>query len=114
MSDEIELGVEPEGEKLDALEKKYQEQMRQIVSQKIELPISTLPDMLKEQINLSPDFQRRNRWDVEKRSRFIESIIMNVPVPPVFLGENEYSNYLVLDGRQRLTAIFEFLKNNYK
>jgi hypothetical protein len=98
----------------NALEQKYSEQMRQIVSQKIDLPISTLPDMIKDQINLNPDFQRRDRWDQEKQSRFIESIIMNVPVPPVFLGEDEYGSYVVLDGRQRLTAIKEFLNNTFK
>ena len=96
------------------LEQKYREQMRQIISQKIELPISTLPEMIREQINLNPDFQRRDRWNQEKQSRFIESIIMNVPIPPVFLGESEYGTYVVLDGRQRLTAIHEFLRNTYK
>jgi hypothetical protein len=109
---EIELGTEAAEPEMP-LEEKYREQMRQIVSQKIELPISTLPAMIKGQINLSPDFQRRNRWDDERRSRFIESIIMNVPIPPVFLGEDEYGKYVVLDGRQRLTAISEFLKNTF-
>jgi hypothetical protein len=103
--------VEPES---SALEQKYSEQMRQIVSQKIDLPISTLPEMIKEQINLNPDFQRRDRWDEEKQSRFIESIIMNVPIPPVFLGEDQYGTYVVLDGRQRLTAIKDFLSNAFK
>jgi len=96
-----------------SLERKYQEQMRQIVSQKIELPISTLPSMIKEQIDLKPEFQRRGRWDIERRSQFIESIIMNVPIPPVFLGEDDYGKYEVLDGRQRLTAVFEFMRNTY-
>ena len=97
-----------------ALEQKYSKEMRQIVSQKIDLPISTLPEMIKEQIDLNPDFQRRDRWDVEKQSRFIESIIMNVPIPPVFLGEDQYGKYVVLDGRQRLTAIKDFLSNVFK
>lgn len=111
---EIDLGDEAAVEPETPLEEKYREQMRQIISQKIELPISTLPAMINEQINLSPDFQRRDRWDEERRSRFIESIIMNVPIPPVFLGEDEYGKYVVLDGRQRLTAINEFLKNTYR
>lgn len=110
---EVDFGDQPASDDTP-LEEKYREQMRQIVSQKIELPISTLPEMIKEQINLNPDFQRRDRWNVEKQSRFIESIIMNVPVPPVFLGENEYGNYVVLDGRQRLTAIHEFQKNAFQ
>lgn len=97
----------------DPLEEKYVKQMRQIYPQKIELPISTLRMMIKEQIKLNPDFQRRDRWDNKKRSRFVESIIMNVPIPPVFLGEDKYGQYVVLDGRQRLTAIHEFLKNSY-
>lgn len=114
MPDEkIELGEDAPGETLSALEAKYRDQMRQIVSQKLDLPISTLVEMIDEQINLSPDFQRRDIWNLEKRSRFIESIIMNVPVPPVFLGEDEYGSYVVLDGRQRLTALYEFLKNHY-
>src|ERR1017187_1326406 len=70
--------------------------------------------MIKDQIDLNPIFQRRDRWDQVKQSRFIESIIMNVPIPPIFLGEDEYGSYVVLDGRQRLTAIDEFLKNTFK
>jgi hypothetical protein len=114
VEDLVELGEEAAEPPPTALEEKYNKQMRQIVSQKIDLPISTLPGMIKEQINLNPDFQRRDRWDQDKQSRFIESIIMNVPIPPVFLGEDQYGSYVVLDGRQRLTAINEFLKNTYK
>lgn len=103
----------PELDVDDALEKKYAKQMRQIHPQKIELPISTLKAMVEDQIGLNPDFQRRDRWDTKKQSRFVESIIMNVPVPPVFLGEDRYGSYVVLDGRQRLTAIYEFLRGSY-
>lgn len=110
----IEFGEEPAEPGTTALEQKYSKEMRQIVSQKIDLPISTLPEMIKEQIDLNPEFQRRDRWDVEKQSRFIESIIMNVPIPPVFLGEDQYGKYVVLDGRQRLTAIKDFMSNIYK
>lgn len=95
----------------DDLEKKYREQMRQIVTQKIDLPVSALPAMLDSQIKLNPEFQRRDRWDTVRQSRLIESLFMNVPIPPVFLGEDEYGHYVVLDGRQRLTAIKEFLNN---
>lgn len=103
--------VEPEGEGLAGFEKKYKTQMRQIVTQKIDLPISTLPAMLLDQIKIDPEFQRRDRWDEDRQSRLIESLIMNVPIPAVFLGEDEYGHYVVLDGRQRLTAIQNFLNN---
>ena len=102
---------EDEDGHLGDFEKKYKDQMRQIVTQRLDLPISTLPTMLKEQIKINPDFQRRDRWDNLRQSRLIESLIMNVPIPPVFLGEDEYGFYVVLDGRQRLTAIRDFLNN---
>lgn len=57
---------------------------------------------------LQPDFQRRARWSQGKQSRLIESFIMNVPIPPVFLYEYEYSKFQVMDGLQRLTAIKAF------
>lgn len=108
--EEMEEG-EREEEGLAGFEKKYKTQMRQIVTQKIDLPISTLPAMLQDQIKINPEFQRRDRWDEDRQSRLIESLIMNVPIPPVFLGEDEYGQYVVLDGRQRLTAIQNFLNN---
>lgn len=108
----IEKDEGEEGESnLDDFEKKYRDQMRQIVTQKLDLPISALPGMLESQIKLNPDFQRRDRWSIEQQSRLIESLFMNVPIPPVFLGEDKYGSYVVLDGRQRLTAIRDFLNN---
>jgi hypothetical protein len=62
---------------------------------------------------LNPDFQRRHRWNRQKQSRLIESFIMNVPIPPIFLYEVEYSKYEVMDGLQRMTAIFEFYKDKF-
>lgn len=104
----------PDDRSLSSLEAKYGEQMRQIFPTKIDLPWLTLKTQIDEQINLRPDFQRRDRWSNEKRSRFIESVIMNVPVPPVFLGEEEYGKYVVLDGRQRLTAAYKFLSHELR
>ncbi len=92
---------------------KYESLTRQIFPQKVELPVSTLRTMVSEQIDLAPTFQRRDVWDVQKQSKFIESLIMNVPVPPVFMGEDNYGKYVVLDGRQRLTAIVKFMNNEY-
>ena len=99
---------------LSGIEQKYRSQMRQIFPSRIDLPMFTLVGQIDAQIDLRPNFQRRDRWNTAKRSKFIESIIMNVPVPPVFLGEEEYGKYVVLDGRQRLTSAYRFLKNEFK
>lgn len=63
-----------------------------------------------ELINVSPSYQRRLRWTRKKRSLLIESFLLNIPIPPIFLFESDYNEYEVIDGRQRLDAIREFAK----
>lgn len=62
---------------------------------------------------LDPEYQRRHRWGVERKSRLIESFLMNVPVPPVFLYERDLARFEVMDGRQRLTALSDFYANRF-
>ncbi|MGW4717815.1 DUF262 domain-containing protein [Nocardia sp. NPDC004260] len=59
-----------------------------------------------------PEYQRRHRWDNGRKSRLIESFLMNVPVPPIFLYEYELARFEVMDGRQRLTALMDFYENS--
>lgn len=62
---------------------------------------------------LDPEYQRRHRWSVERKSRLIESFLMNVPVPPVFLYERDLARFEVMDGRQRLTALSDFYADKF-
>ena len=66
-----------------------------------------------ETIDLMPKYQRRERWDIRRQSALIESFLLNVPVPPVYLSEEEYGVYSIIDGKQRITAIYEFLSNSF-
>lgn len=63
---------------------------------------------------LDPEYQRRHRWSIERKSRLIESFLMNVPVPPVFLYERDLARYEVMDGRQRLTTLSDFYSNKFE
>ncbi len=65
-------------------------------------------------LDLSPRFQRRNRWDKDKQSKLIESFLMNVPVPPVYLAEERRGRFAVIDGKQRLTAIAQYLNGEFR
>lgn len=67
----------------------------------------------KEIINLRPEYQRRLRWSNKKKSLLIESLLLNIPVPPIFLFESTLARYEVMDGQQRLNAIHEYLENNF-
>ncbi|WP_075575097.1 DUF262 domain-containing protein [Lysobacter antibioticus] len=66
-------------------------------------------------IDLLPSFQRRSAWDHVRKSRLIESIIVGMPVPNVVLAENREhrGRFIVIDGKQRLISIQDFLDNKY-
>jgi hypothetical protein len=96
------------------IEDKYVRGEVRIVIEQARYPLKQVPEIVaSSDYNLQPDFQRRPRWSIEKQSRLIESLVMNVPVPPVFLYEQDYGRYEVMDGRQRLTAINEFYKDQF-
>jgi hypothetical protein len=61
----------------------------------------------------SPPFQRRTAWDVDRQSRFIESLMLGLPVPPLVLAESiqREGQFYVLDGKQRLTSLRLFIKD---
>lgn len=63
---------------------------------------------------LQPSYQRNRIWDKRRKSRLIESLIVNVPIPPVFLYETDYNKYEVMDGLQRISSIVEFMNDDFK
>jgi len=65
-------------------------------------------------IILDVDFQRRLVWDNNRASSLIESILMNVPIPPIYFAETEDGKWLVLDGLQRLSSIKRFYDDDLK
>lgn len=66
--------------------------------------------VLKGNIDLSPRFQRRDAWSLARKSRFIESVILGLPIPQVVLAESpsKKGTFIVLDGKQRLLTLFQF------
>jgi hypothetical protein len=55
-----------------------------------------------------------NNWDVKKKSKLIESFIINFPVPPIIVSETAYCNkYKVIDGKQRVKTIVDFYHNKF-
>jgi hypothetical protein len=98
------------------INEKYERGEQRIVT---ETNIEKLPNFVEalkrnEYMELRPFYQRRSRWDEERQSKLIESFIINIPVPPVFLYEKAYNQYEVMDGQQRITAIADFYANRFK
>ncbi len=68
-----------------------------------------LDQMVRKNIQLNPRFQRRDAWDITRKSRFIESLILGFPVPQIVLAaQKERKKFIVLDGKQRLLTILQF------
>jgi hypothetical protein len=71
---------------------------------------TVISQLKKGNIELSPSFQRRDAWGSDRKSRFIESIILGLPIPQIILAERKDAkgSYIVIDGKQRLLSIRQF------
>lgn len=69
--------------------------------------------LVRNNINLFPRFQRRDAWTNQAKSKFIESLLLGLPIPPIILAESRDSRgkYIVIDGKQRLLTIRRFFAN---
>jgi uncharacterized protein with ParB-like and HNH nuclease domain len=60
-------------------------------------------------LNVQPDFQRYFVWDIVKSSKLLESALLDIPLPVVYLTEEPDGNIYVIDGQQRLTSFFAYI-----
>ena len=66
-------------------------------------------------LKMNPDFQREgNLWPIKQKSELIESILMGIPIPVIYFFEDEKGHKQVVDGRQRLSCIFDYLNDVFK
>ncbi|MDM8531652.1 DUF262 domain-containing protein [Anaerolineales bacterium HSG25] len=64
---------------------------------------------------VDPEFQRKLVWKLEQKATFIESILLNIPLPPLYVNQNIKGNYIIVDGLQRTSTLDEFInKNGFK
>ncbi|GBF81493.1 DUF262 domain-containing protein [Aphanothece sacrum] len=61
------------------------------------------------EVNIYPEFQRYFRWSDHQKSAFIESILLGIPIPPIFVSQRDDGVWDVVDGVQRLSTIYEFV-----
>ncbi|MCJ8349182.1 DUF262 domain-containing protein [Moritella sp.] len=67
----------------------------------------------KRRINISPDFQRYSVWSDLQRSELIETILLEIPIPMLYLFENELGEKQIIDGKQRLTALHDYISGKF-
>jgi hypothetical protein len=61
-----------------------------------------------EDIEIDPAYQRAFRWDKDQQTKYIESLLLNIPTPPIFLAEKDNGAFEVIDGLQRFSTIIKF------
>lgn len=75
--------------------------------------VTTLFNFIESGVISIPGFQRNFVWDIKRASKLIESLILGLPVPQLFLYETARNKFLVIDGQQRLMSIYYFIKQRY-
>ena len=75
--------------------------------------IKTLYDFIKSGAINIPGFQRNYVWDIKRASKLIESIIIGLPIPQIFLYQESRNKFLVIDGQQRLMSLYYFIEQRF-
>ena len=82
----------------------------QIYRESYQMSLGELINLYKDaELDIHPEFQRVFRWSNYQKTKLIESIMLNIPIPPIFVSQNEEGVWDVIDGVQRLSTIFEFV-----
>ncbi|MGG1398960.1 DUF262 domain-containing protein [Bacillus salipaludis] len=100
-----------ENEKVSPAElvEKVDSKIEQVKTRSLDLSFNELLDMYEnKEFEIDPDYQRLFRWSEEKESRFIESLILEMPIPPIYVVEKEEGIYELMDGLQRISSYLHF------
>lgn len=89
--------------------------VRHLITQAYDKSVSDVVRMISEkELVLDPEYQRNYVWDNKKASKLIESIILNVPIPVIYVSEEKDSSWSVIDGLQRLNSLKRYFDGKYK
>jgi hypothetical protein len=105
------------------LEKQIAEKKNSLRTDRLDMSFGELMNLYEDgSLFITPAYQRAFRWKVEQQTKFIESVLLGIPIPPIFVAEDS-SRWELVDGLQRLSTIFSFFgilkdvkedKNNLK
>lgn len=96
-------------EKTKALEEEIIKQNNLLKTDRLDVSFGELMSMYeRREIIIRPAFQRLFRWDIDQRTRFVESILLGIPIPPIFVATDEEGVWELVDGLQRISTILSF------
>ncbi|MEW1667665.1 DUF262 domain-containing protein [Streptomyces albidoflavus] len=107
-------GEEQSQDEQAAIRERWERGQRELMTYAFDFNAATLTSLVQNgQLNVTPGYQRRDRWDIRRRSRLIESFLLNIPVPSIYLSEDEAGIYSVIDGMHRIAAVVDFMEDRY-
>jgi len=103
-------------EEFEITEEASQDDLQKIVAYNVANTVEVLKLKIdNDEINLKPEFQRDFVWDIVRASLFIDSLIIGLPIPSIFLGKSkEDENFMVIDGQQRLKSAYYYMTGNFE
>lgn len=101
-------------EEISAAEDQIVEQSKRIEFYLTEYSVELLANKMKKDEFVVPGYQREFTWEEDRKSRFIESLIIGLPVPFLFFWEMQDGKLEIVDGSQRLRTICEFVKDDFR
>lgn len=94
----------------ESIQEQLDKNRRSVAFDSYDIAVRQLVDMLSEKmIDIAPEYQRHFKWNTERQSELIESLLLGIPVPSLFMATNRDSSWEVIDGLQRLTTIINFI-----
>lgn len=98
-----------------SLESEIEKARKEIVSDGYDMSFGEVINLYRDdELIINPEFQRLFRWGIYQKTRFIESLLLGIPIPPIFVFQNKDGVWELIDGLQRLSTVLEFagkLKN---
>ena len=93
------------------LKEEINDKRKEIVVDSYPMSIGEMMNLYKDgELDVHPEFQRFFRWEEEQKTKLIESILLGIPIPPIFVSQKTNGKWDVIDGQQRLSTILQFLQ----
>lgn len=93
----------------NALQKEIEEKRNSLTTDRLDMSYGEIISMYQnDDLIINPEFQRLFRWNNYQKTRFIESILLGIPTPPIFVAEDKEGKWELVDGLQRLSTIISF------
>jgi len=93
----------------ETLKEKIESTRNSLTTDRLDMSFGEIMSMYeKDEIIINPEFQRLFRWSKYQQSRFIETILLGIPIPPIFVAEDDEGKWELVDGLQRLSTVLSF------